>query len=88
MATISFASILARHLTCPSRELEATTLKEALEMVFRENPRLEGYLLDDQGRLRQHVVIAVDGQMIRGRNLATQLRPDSSIYVLQSLTGG
>lgn len=88
MATVNFANILQRYLSCPPKSVAADTVGEALGHVFADNPRLEGYLLDDQGQLRKHVVIAVDGQMIRERSLETPLRPDSEIYVLQSLTGG
>jgi sulfur-carrier protein len=39
---------------------EGSTVQEALDRVFAENPLLRSYLLDDQGRLRQHVNVFVN----------------------------
>jgi len=57
--------------------------------VFAAAPRLRGYLVDDQGRLRQHVNVFVDGEAIRDRlALADEVRGDSEIHVMQALSGG
>jgi len=37
-----------RHLSCPEQSVEGKTVAEALHQVFAANPRLSGYLLDDQ----------------------------------------
>ena len=41
-----------------------TAVLEALDRVFALFPRLENYVLDDQRRLRRHVVIFVDGERV------------------------
>ena len=52
-------------------------------------PRLRGYLLDDQGSLRRHVALFVDGVQVRDRRgLGDPLQDDSEIYVVQALSGG
>ncbi len=46
-------------------------------------------MLDDQGALRRHVAIYVNGRQVRDRTgLSDPLGPDDAIYVLQALTGG
>src|SRR3546814_3752163 len=65
MPRISFTSNLKRHLACPTAEVAGSTVAAALERVFADNPRLRSYLLDDQGRLRKHVVIYVNQQPVR-----------------------
>ena len=42
-------------------------------------------MLDEQGELRKHVFVFVDGQRAR---LSNPVRDTSEIYVLQALTGG
>ena len=54
MPRVSFTQNLQRHLSAPPRRVEGATVREALDRVFAENPRLRGYVLDDQGRLRKH----------------------------------
>jgi hypothetical protein len=62
---------------------------EALEQVFQKNPRLRGYILDDQGQLRKHVVIFVGGVQVEDcRRLSDRVNPDSEIYIMQALSGG
>lgn len=89
LAKVSFTSHLQMHLDCPSVSVDGVTVREALENVFANNPRLKGYLLDDQQRLRQHVVIFIDDQVIQDRvSLKDKIDPDSEIYVMQALSGG
>ncbi len=85
MAQIIFTQQLARFLPVPTLETEAATLRAALHGAFAANPRLGGYVLDEQGRLRANVVVFIDGK--RGE-LDEPLRQDSKIYVLQALSGG
>jgi hypothetical protein len=57
--------------------------------VFEEQPELRGYVLDDQGRVRQHVVIFVNDRPLTDRNRLTDpVLPTSEIHVLQALSGG
>jgi len=87
--TISFTKNLQRHLACPDRDVQAGTVREALELVFAETPRLREYVLDDNGAVRRHVNIFVDGQAIEDRRgQSDRVSADSSIYVIQALSGG
>ena len=71
------------------QKVTATTVGEALHAVFAGNEKLRGYVLDDQGRLRKHVLVLVDGQLVRDRdNLTDRVDEHASIYVAQALSGG
>lgn len=89
MATVSFTHTLQRHVECPPVEVRGGTVREALEAVWAVNPRARGYVLDDQGALRHHMAIFLDGRMIRDRaGLGDAVQPDSKLYVMQALSGG
>lgn len=89
MCRIVFAPSIQRHVALEERELPAPTLKAALEAVFVEAPALRGYLLDDQGGLRRHLTIFIDGLRLRDRaRLSDALAADSEVYVVQALSGG
>ncbi|MCP8467836.1 MoaD/ThiS family protein [Pseudomonas sp. ZM23] len=89
MCRIAFAPSIQRHVPVAERELPAVTLAGALEAVFAETPALRGYLLDDQGGLRRHLTIFIDGLRVRDRGgFSDVLAPDSEVYVVQALSGG
>ncbi len=89
MARVEFTPQLKRFTETQHIDAPAATLREALDAAFECNPRLRGYVLDDQGHIRANVVIYIDGQASRDRlTQADALRPDSSVYVLQALSGG
>ncbi len=89
MPTVSFTPALQRFLRVPNARVDAATVGEALVCVFATHPTLRGYVLDDQGAVRRHVAVYVNGALIRDRvHLSDPLGPDDEIYVFQALTGG
>lgn len=89
MAKLRFTSQLLRHVDCPEAEVRATVLRDALEEYFAAFPRVRGYVLDEQGALRKHVVIFIDGVQARDRmGLKDAVPPSAELYVMQALSGG
>jgi len=89
MARIVFTPQLRRFVETPEVDTTAATLGAGLDAAFALNPRLRGYILDDQGHLRVNVVIFIDGQRARDlRGLSDPLAPTSQVHVLQALSGG
>lgn len=89
MPRLIFTPQLRRFTEVPEVESGATDLRAALDDAFVGNPRLRGYILDDQGHLRPNVVIFVDGQRIHSTRLLDDvLQPHSRIHILQALSGG
>jgi sulfur-carrier protein len=89
MPSVVFTPHLKRHVDCPDRQVAGGTVRESLEEIFVDNETLRGYVVDERSHLRQHVVIFVDGQMIRDRlGLSDPVTETSEIYVMQALSGG
>jgi molybdopterin synthase sulfur carrier subunit len=89
VAHIVFTQQLKRFTETPEVDAPVATLREALQAAFAINPRLQGYVLDEQGHLRPNVVVFIDGQRSRDRVALTDvLRADSQVHVLQALSGG
>ena len=89
MARVVFTANLRRHVDCPETEAAGASVRDVLDAVFAANPRLRGYVLDDQAALRRHMGIIVDGASLRDRRrLSDHVGPASQIYVLQALSGG
>lgn len=89
VATVVFTPNLRRHVECPTEVVAGETVREVLDAVFAANPRLRGYVLDDQGALRHHMNVFVDGEPIDDKaRLSDPVRPASEVYVMQALSGG
>ncbi|MFT7620751.1 MAG: molybdopterin synthase sulfur carrier subunit [Planctomycetota bacterium] len=89
MAEISFTSNLRRHVACPDETISAATLHELLHQYFAKHEGVEGYVLDDQSVLRQHMVIFIDGEQAKDRlSFSDALQTNSQVHVFQALSGG
>lgn len=89
MPTIAFTQALKRFLAAPALEVEGGTVGEALAAVFASQPALRGYVLDDQGTLRRHIAVYINGQPVSDRvRLNDRVGARDEIYIFQALTGG
>jgi hypothetical protein len=89
MPRLVFTPNLERHVGCPEEDLPGATLHELLERYFASHPHARGYLLDEHGAVRKHMVVFVDGRPARDRAaLSDALGPDSEVFVFQALSGG
>jgi sulfur-carrier protein len=85
MPRVVFTSHLQRHVRCAESEVNGATVGAALEALFRAQPQVRDYVLDEHGELRKHVFVFVDG---RRAALADAVEAAAAIHVLQALTGG
>ena len=97
MPTVVLAPALSRWLTpVPGPRAKETavpaagvTVREALEAVFAAYPQLRGYVTDETGALRHHIVAFVDGEPVRDKaGLSEPVPPCGEVYVFQALSGG
>jgi molybdopterin converting factor small subunit len=89
MARVFFTANLRRHVDCSATEAEGATVRDVLAHVFTTQDRLGNYVLDDQGALRKHMTILVDGQRLRDiERLSDPVTPKSEIWIMQALSGG
>ena len=89
MPTVRFTDNIQRHVACPPREVPGVTVHDALDSYFHTNEPARGYVLDDQGRLRRHMAVFVDGRQISDRDgLTDHVTPGAVVDVVQSLSGG
>lgn len=89
MPRVIFTSNLQRHVSVPETQVAPGTVRAALEQVFAAQPQARGYVLDEQGHLRKHVTVFVDGQRVRDREgLSDPVQNSSEVYIMQALTGG
>jgi len=87
--TVRFTKNIQRHVDCPTREVGGATLRQVLDRYFALNQLARGYVLDDQGRLRQHMAAFIDGRQVLDREgLEDPVAPGAVVDVIQALSGG
>ena len=89
MARLVFTDHLQNHVHCPPMDADGATLGEVLAAAFRGNARAQAYVLDEQGAIRKHIAIFIDGVPVQDRRALTDpVKPASRIDVMQALSGG
>lgn len=89
MPTVRFTANIQRHVKCPPLEVEGATLGDVLDGYFKTNERARGYVLDDRGRLRQHMTAFIDGRQIEDRRSLSDKVPSGAVVdLVQALSGG
>jgi hypothetical protein len=90
MPTVKFTYALRRYFpTLRDTPTTGTTLAQILGEMEAMYPGVRSYILDEQGNLRKHVNIFIDGTMISDRRtLGDPFDENSEIYIMQALSGG
>ncbi len=92
MPVVTLASSLARWLpdgSARSVAVNATTVRDALSELFAVYPTLRGYVLDERGNVRHHVVVYVGGDAVRDKaDLSQPLPTAAEVHIFQALSGG
>jgi sulfur-carrier protein len=89
MAMVRFTANIQRHVACGDQEIPGETVRAVLEAYFTLNTVARSYVLDDQGGLRRHMAIYVDGQLVRDRaGLLDPVGEAGTVFVFQALSGG
>jgi sulfur-carrier protein len=90
MPTVKFTYALRRYFsTLRDTTAGGSTLKEVLNEMDTTYPGIRSYILDEQGSLRRHVNIFIDGRLIDDRtSLSDPFSAQSEIYIMQALSGG
>ena len=90
MPQVQFTPQLNRFIAVPPpQDCPGDTVAQVLHYVFESNPELKGYIVDDQGNLRQHVAVFLNGDLIKDRKrMSDQVSDSADIFVMQALSGG
>jgi MoaD family protein len=67
-------------------DIEGETLAALLRALDQRFPGIRSRMIDEQGRIRQHMNVFVNGEAVR--TLDTPLAPGDQVHILQALSGG
>jgi molybdopterin synthase sulfur carrier subunit len=66
-------------------EVPGATVAEVIGRLEREHPRLAGWVLDERGRIREHVKVFVNGDVA---GLDDSVAAGDQVHVLPAISGG
>jgi molybdopterin converting factor small subunit len=85
MAKVMLRAPLSELCGGPAHAVDGSTVVDVLVALERAHPPIAGWVLDERGRIREHVNVFVNGTQGEER---TPVRPDDSVHVLPAITGG
>ena len=89
MAIVSLTTHLRDIARIDRAPYEGDDVATVLNAVFDDHPRLRSYVVDEQGRVRKHIAVFVDGVLQRGpQALARPVSANGEVVVMQALSGG
>lgn len=90
MAQVSFTPHLSRFFPdLAEGEVKGATVAEIVAELERRHPGLASYLVDERGRLRQHVNVFVGGRPVSDRAaLSDGVEKETRVFIAQALSGG
>jgi molybdopterin converting factor small subunit len=66
-------------------KLDGATVAEVLRALEEKHPDVKGWILDEQGNIREHINVFVNKEYGREE---TVLEPDDRVHVLPAISGG
>jgi molybdopterin converting factor small subunit len=85
MAKVMLRAPLSELCGGASHAVSGSTVVEVLSALERAHPPIAGWVLDERGRIREHVNVFVNG--IHGEE-RTPVGGDDRVHVLPAITGG
>jgi sulfur carrier protein ThiS len=74
-----------------NREIEVRggSVAEVLEQVGAIAPGFSGYIIDERGKLRRHVMLSINDNIVIDRKaLSDRVPDDGTLFIFQALSGG
>jgi sulfur-carrier protein len=89
MASVRLDAMLREFTPKLRLTVEAGSVRELIESLEAQFPRLRGRLRDETGQVRRFVRVFVNGEPLeRSAALSAPLAPQDSVDILHSIQGG
>jgi sulfur-carrier protein len=85
MATVTLRAPLKDLAGGQDLEISGDTVGDVIRALETQHPKLRGWILDEQGHVRQHVNVFVNGERMAED---AGVGPSDRLHVLASISGG
>lgn len=89
MVKVVLTANLQKYFPESKFETEANSLKDLLRKMDERRPLFSTYIIEDNGSIRKHVNIFIDGEVLSDKSHTdVQLKSGSQVHIMQALSGG
>lgn len=72
----------------PRVQIEGSTPSQAIENMIARYPRLKVHVFNEDGVVREHVFLALNGRKLQPEDLSRPLLDGDKLDVVQAVSGG
>ena len=89
MARVTLTANLKKYYPETRFTVAGGTLRAVLDAMEARRPHFMSYVLEDNGHIRKHVNMFIDGQLVRDKtNIDIPVAENADIHIMQALSGG
>lgn len=90
MARVRFTTLLKRfYPELHNTEAQGNNVAEVLAFLDEQHPGLKDYLVDERGKLREHVNIFIgEDHILDTQTLQDKVQAQDEIFIAQAVSGG
>ena len=89
LVKVALTANLQKYFPRSKFEIEASSVKELLRKMDAERPHFSSYIVEDNGAIRKHVNLFIDGEVVRDKShVDIPLKAGSQVHIMQALSGG
>lgn len=88
MVKVTLTANLQKYFPRRTFECEPNDVYGVLRSMDSERPNFSNYILEDDQRIRRHVNVFVNGEMIRKDEVRRRLKSGDTVHIMQALSGG
>lgn len=88
MLKVALTANLQKYYPNAKFEMAAGSVRELLKKMDQQREGFSHYILEDDARIRKHVNIFVNGELIDKSAIDTKLSAGTQVHIMQALSGG
>ena len=89
MAKVTLTANLKKYFPHHDLVIPGDTVFAVLQKMDEIRPHFSSYILEDNGAIRRHVNIFIDGKMLRDKShVVVPVDHENQIHIMQALSGG
>jgi sulfur-carrier protein len=89
LVKVTLTANLQKYYPQAKFDMSASSVKDLLKKMDEVRPYFSAYILEDNGAIRKHVNIFINGEVVRDKShVEIPLEAGTQVHIMQALSGG